>query len=330
MDDQSLSSGFIGTDIPAENEELFTDIKEITASTSGYSRLYQCRRYGKACILKALAPAYRNQEPYETLLRKEFEIGYELEHPYICHTLGWVSTSQTGHCILLEYIDGMTLSHFMQQGRLTRPLAYRLITELCNALHYMHSKQVVHRDLKPENILITHNGNNAKLIDFGLADRDDFEIGKIPGGTLSYIAPEQMQEKASWDCRTDIYSLGVLIREMGELLSDSHLKRIAKKCMQASPSRRYATMEELSLALHKRTLPRVYYIGGALTLLLIIAVALFWFHGISNRTNVASPSIAETSSYGNSILNATDSESLFNQQCDSILTLHHPAETTPR
>lgn len=327
MPDHSISSGFIGTDIPVESEELFTDIKEMASHTSGYSRLYYCRRYGKACILKALAPAYRGKEPYEALLRKEFEIGYEMDHPHICHTLGWISTPQTGNCILLEYIDGITLNDFMQQGRLTRPIAYRLMTELCDALHYMHSKQVVHRDLKPENMLITHNGNNVKLIDFGLADRDDFEIGKIPGGTLSYIAPEQIQKEASWDCRTDIYSLGVLMREMGELLSEKSLQRIARKCMQANPDKRYASVDELSQAIRQKPLRWPYY-AGASFLLLFILISLF---RPKEQKDIVfpTPDANRTSFYGNTILTPVELEVRFLQQCDSVANLHHAAESIP-
>lgn len=328
MPNDPLSSGFIGTDIPSGSEELFTDIKELSGHTSGYSRLYQCRRYGKACILKALAPAYRDKEPYETLLRKEFEIGYELDHPHICHTLGWMSTPETGNCILLEYIDGITLSAFMQQGRLTRPLARRLITELCGALHYMHSKQVVHRDLKPENILITHNGSNAKLIDFGLADRDDFEVGKIPGGTLSYLAPEQIQKEASWDCRTDIYSLGVLIRDMGALLSDRPLRHIAEKCMQANPARRYASVDELVQALNRKPQIWPYYAGGVL-LLLLIAIPLLWSSRQENQV-LPDTHTESASFYGNTVRSLANQESFFIRQCDSIARLHNPVEATPR
>ena len=92
-------------------------------------------------------------------------------------------------CILLEYVDGVTLKEFMQHGKLTRPVAVKIINELCSALQYIHSKQIVHRDLKPDNILITHNGNNVKLIDFSLSDCDDYDVLKLPAGTRYYLAP---------------------------------------------------------------------------------------------------------------------------------------------
>lgn len=145
---------------------------------------------------------------YEQALKKEFNIGYQLEHPHICRTLGWESVPSIGCCILLEYVDGVTLKEFMQHGKLTRPVAVKIINELCSALQYIHSKQIVHRDLKPDNILITHNGNNVKLIDFSLSDCDDYDVLKLPAGTRYYLAPEMLQPDVSLDLRADIYSLG--------------------------------------------------------------------------------------------------------------------------
>lgn len=325
MNDSILSSGFVGEDIPAESEELFTELKLIPSGGEGFSVLYHCRRYGKACILKALAADYRGTEPYETLLRKEFEIGYELDHPYICHTLGWMTGSRIGNAIIQEYIDGITLREFMQRQRLTRPLAYAIIDKLCDAIGYLHSKQIVHRDLKPENILITHNGNNVKLIDFGLADRDDFEVGKIPAGTRAYLAPEQMQKGGTWDCRTDIFSLGVLMKEMGEQIADRHLFRIARKCMQANPENRYASADELREAVREKPAGRWIYAVAAVA---VVALAVgCWLFVTASHT--ASP--GETL-YGNNVeLMAPEGQALwFERQCDSVTGLHNPSESAPR
>lgn len=103
-------------------------------------------------------------------------------------TIDWEQQEDLGLCIVMEYVDGISLKELMIQGKLTQPLAYKFIRELCEALHYIHSKQLVHKDLKPENIIITHNGYNVKLIDFGLSDRDDYDTLKIPAGTKKYLA----------------------------------------------------------------------------------------------------------------------------------------------
>lgn len=135
----------------------------------------------------------------------------------------------------------------MQHGKLTLPLAIKIITELCSALQYIHSKQIVHRDLKPSNILITHNGNNIKLIDFSLSDCDDYDVLKLPAGTRYYLAPEIFQSGTSLDLRADIYSLGVIIGEMATLLKDKHLAAISRKCTRQKRDKRYASATEVKM-----------------------------------------------------------------------------------
>jgi serine/threonine protein kinase len=249
MVDKDLSSGFL--DASTINEASLSEITEIYTSQDGYNSLYRCQRFGRLHVLKALQPAYRGQTLYETALHKEFVIGYQLEHPNICHILGWEHLERLGNCILMEYIDGITLKELISHNLLTRDLAYKIIEELCSALSYMHSKQVVHRDLKPSNILITHNGNNLKLIDFGLSDCDDFSILKQPAGTRYYLAPEVLEEGHSLDLRIDIYSLGVILGEMAEYIKDKQLATISRKCTQRKPERRYSSMLLLAQAAKK-------------------------------------------------------------------------------
>jgi serine/threonine protein kinase len=153
--------------------------------------------------------------------------------------------SDIGPCIVMEYIDGMTLREFLSQNKLTGKNAHKIISDICHALNYVHSKQIIHRDLKPENILITYNGQNVKLIDFGLADSDDYEILKIPAGTKRYIAPEQSDKNCTLDNRADIFSLGVIIEEMNEKLHNIQLKKIAKRCMEPDRNKRFDTVSDI-------------------------------------------------------------------------------------
>lgn len=296
MNDESFTSGFVKADIPF-NETAFTDIQEIYSSSSGYNRLFRCHRYGKLHVLKTLQPLYKETAFCEQALQKEFNIGYQLEHPHICRTLGWERTTALGHCILLEYIDGMTLKDFMQQGKLTQPLAVKIITELCSALQYIHSKQIVHRDLKPGNILITYNGNNVKLIDFSLSDCDDYDVLKLPAGTRYYLAPETLQPETTLDLRADIYSLGVIIGEMATLLKDKHLASVSRKCTRQKREKRYSSAMEVAKVI---TQPRktLYYIVGAISLL-AVGVSLAFLFGWGSHTPV--PTSVSYPVYGNQI-----------------------------
>lgn len=232
-------------------------------------------------VLKALKPSFVGNPFYEQALHKEFSIGYPLEHPHICRTLGWEQLPELGHCILLEYVDGISLREWMDRGLLTRPLADKLIGELCDALSYMHTRQVIHRDLKPENILVTFNGNNVKLIDFGLSDADDFDVLKIPAGTRCYVAPEVLKAGEAVDLRADIFSLGVILGEMAEVLHDASLASVAQRCTRVHPQQRYASASDVAEAVRKarshRMMRRVggTLLVGAASLLLLAGVVRF-------------------------------------------------------
>lgn len=222
---------------------------EVFYVSAGYSMLYKVRRYGRFHLLKALKPEYRGNEFYEQALLKEFQMGYQLEHLHICRTIGWECLDGLGHCILMEYVDGVTLQELMDSGRLTAGLAHRIVGELCDALAYLHSKQVLHRDLKPTNVMITHHGQHVKLIDFSLSDSSDYGVLKLPAGTPFYMAPEVQasaeDSKIQVDARCDIYSLGVMMGEMARITGDAVMKQTADRCSQPRPELRFDSIDEV-------------------------------------------------------------------------------------
>ena len=276
MSEEELSSGFIGEDF-ALGTRGFTEVREFYCSGTGYTRLHLCRRLGRLLILKSLKPGFASQEFYRQLLLKEFNISYPLEHLHVRQTLGMEQHEELGTVIVMEYVDGSPLTSFMEAGKLSRGLAYKFIAEICSALQYIHGKQLIHKDLKPNNVLVTCNGNNVKLIDFGLADCDDYEMLKIPAGTRKYLAPEQLIPGATLDARTDIYSLGVMIREMADILKDGRLAAIARKCMQEQPSKRYGSAAEVVAALQRKRPRGLYKVAAAVVALGAVGGGLFYY-----------------------------------------------------
>lgn len=135
-----------------------------------------------------------------------------------------------------------TLRHFGNFSDRSNKFSQKIILELCDALEYLHSHQIVHRDLKPSNIMVTRNGGNVKLIDFGLSDTDWYAVLKNPAGTKDFTSPEQMAGE-SVDCRTDIYSLGKIMRAMGAY------PRIAAVCAAEDRDKRYASVSEVRAAI---------------------------------------------------------------------------------
>ena len=243
----------------------------IYESPSGYIRLWKVNKEGRYRIYKSLKEKYIGDNLYERLLRKEFEIGYSLSHPHICEYISFGSMPGIGSYIEMEWIDGCTLREFLPEIRKDSELCRKVVGEICDALEYMHSKQVTHRDLKPENILITHNGHNVKLIDFGLSDTDCHSIFKSAAGTKSYIAPEVSEGKPA-DCRSDIWSLGIILSEMS---SSVRIRHVAGRCLNADPEKRYANIASLRKSMEKPPVLPLLLLAAAV-LLGSLAVMLYF------------------------------------------------------
>ena len=235
-------------------------------SERGFAEIWRVQKFGQFVVLKALQEEYRGDPVYEALLRKEFELGYSLNHPSICRTWHFRTHPFLGNCIEMEWVDGMTLDERFHGEKPDEALFLKIAGELCDAVGYLHSRQIIHRDIKPSNILITHNGNNLKLIDFGLADSDDSAILKMQAGTEAYLAPEVLSGGTA-DMRTDIWAVGKVLAELegasGEGLGGSsgvggslgiggrHARALRKAC-EADPEDRYQSISELKDALLRR------------------------------------------------------------------------------
>ena len=297
MNNSNDISGFIEGN-PKSGSAQFTHIEEIYAPEKGYTRLLRCERLGKLHILKTLQSSYIGQDFYEQALRKEFNIGFQLDHPHICRILSWENVEGLGYCIVMEYIDGESLEHLMGGNRLDNKLAHKIITELCEALSYLHKKQIVHRDLKPSNILITHNGDNVKLIDFSLADADDSLLLKFPAGTRHYLAPESLED-IPLDCRADIYSLGIIMGEMATKLNDKRLASISKHCTQRNRDQRPSNALEVIKAISRQTNPWRMLLVIIIGICLIALGFLFWKHGSLQYNDTNLPYEPDSLTYGN-------------------------------
>ena len=212
----------------------------------GFNQLVKVKRQGRWFLLKGLKPEYRNQQVYLELLKKEYELMVQLDHPNIVRAYAKELDDKLGPCIVMEYIDGVTLDQFLE-SKPSKQLRRKVVDQLIDALAYIHSKQVLHRDLKPSNILITRNGNNVKIIDFGLSDADDYAILKQAAGTLNYMAPEQLEHGVKIDCRADQYAFGLLLSK----LFPHRYRQIAAKCTRKEPDRRYADMEAVHKAMER-------------------------------------------------------------------------------
>lgn len=138
----------------------FSNMSEISAS--GFNILIRAKRDGRWWILKALAPAVRNNEVYQGLLQKEFDIMKHVQHPGVVEVTGIEEVDGYGKCLVMEWIDGVTLEEWLLQPHSKKERVH-IANQLLEVLEFVHDMQVVHRDLKPSNIMVTRNGSVLKL-----------------------------------------------------------------------------------------------------------------------------------------------------------------------
>lgn len=266
-----FTPGGVDDFVSSQEMELFH------SSRDGFNDLYRASRNGRLFVYKALKPEYVGNMMYEDLLRKDFNIGFSLQHGHICQYYAYSYIPEIGNVIVMEWVDGVTLEQMLPQLRRDKKLAMKVVRELCDALDYMAQKQVYHRDLKPENIIVTHNGNNVKIIDFGLSDSDSYASFKAPAGTRMYASPELLAGEQI-DGRSDLWSLGVILGEMG------FKGKAVKKCLKRDRDERYSTAAELYADLSKSLPSKALYIVAAICLVVLIIL----FHNYLLKNSVYS------------------------------------------
>jgi eukaryotic-like serine/threonine-protein kinase len=152
----------------------------------------------------------------DTEFTKEFEneahVIARLNHPNIVRVYDIEHLYRTIF-IVMEYLSGQSLKDILERmRRLPFTRAMNLLIQVGKGLEYAHEQGIVHRDIKPDNIFISQ-GDQVKIVDFGLALPVGTGEGMDLVGTPYYMAPEQIDCEPV-DERTDIYSLGITAFEI--------------------------------------------------------------------------------------------------------------------
>jgi len=162
-------------------------------------------------------------------------------------------------CILREYVAGQTLSALAQESVFTPEEVRSVGIQLCEILRYLHSRvpSVIHRDIKPQNIVVRGDGSLV-LIDLGISRL--YEAGAqndtVLCGTQDFAPPEQYGFLQT-DCRSDIYSLGILLTWLltGKAApltqAQTPLERVIAKCTAFAPDDRFSDVTVVRRALEK-------------------------------------------------------------------------------
>ena len=184
--------------------------------TGGMAVVYKarCHRLNRLVAIKILKDENYQDADFRRRFHAEGQAVGMLSHPNIVSVYD-VAASKEADYIVMELIDGISLKQYMEKkGVLNWKETLHFATQIAKALEHAHSKGLVHRDIKPHNVMVLKNGA-VRVTDFGIARvaSGNNTMTKEALGSVHYISPEQAKG-GRVDCRSDLYSLGVVMYEM--------------------------------------------------------------------------------------------------------------------
>ncbi|MEY4565367.1 MAG: hypothetical protein RLY14_337 [Planctomycetota bacterium] len=234
--------------------------------------------YFEDLALKTILPEHLGNASAIERFIKEVETLKILRHECIV-PLRDFRKYESYYYFLMQYIEGMTLNHYVSQhGPLSKEELFQVFEPLASALDYAHRKGVIHRDIKPSNIMLGPK-LEPYLLDFGIARNDEHgqtQVRRVGPGTWEYMAPEQFNDEAT--TRSDVYGFGATIyyglvgrspfvaHGLGNLILQKQkgcpeidrggmaeeLLQALRNSMQADPAKRPATCMELLLQMRSK------------------------------------------------------------------------------
>ncbi len=240
--------------------------------------------------------------------RREARVQAQFKHPNIAHVYELLEPAPDAMYLVMEYVDGRSLSNRLAGGSgLPTEEAVRITLGLLEGLSTVHQHpwDIVHRDIKPSNVLLTGKGQ-PKLADFGVAQVADESMrtgwGESHPGTPLYMSPEQAETTAYLLPASDLFSVGCVLFEMltgvpyrkatgmGKSLHDLRpdvpdwLERVVAKSLEKESEQRYRSAREFAGALEQGLLVDrqrrehrsrlIPILVGGLALLLVVVLAI--------------------------------------------------------
>ena len=195
---------------------------EITEKVGGGGMgvVYKARdtKLDRNVALKFLPPNLTSDEDARRRFIQEAKSASALDHPNICTIYEIGSTSDEQLFMAMGYYEGKSLRERTESGPLSVADALGFAVQIADGLREAHSAGIVHRDIKPANIMLTKH-DMVKIVDFGIAKllggtgrTQATQTGTLMG-TVSYMAPEQIQGRSA-DQQTDVWALGAVLFEL--------------------------------------------------------------------------------------------------------------------
>jgi serine/threonine-protein kinase len=234
--------------------------------------------------LKVIRPELCTDPEFLRRFSEEARSAALLRGEHVAEVLDFGCSDRGLPYLVFERLEGSDLRTILTQaGRLPTSRALQYVAQACEALNEAHALGVVHRDVKPENLFVARRADGRlclKVLDFGIAKRACAGFTTQAGrglGSPYYMSPEQLTETTQVDRRTDIWSLGVVLFELvtGECpftggtpteigarvlsapvpsivsrgIPAPDVDALIARCLERDPAKRFATAEELGLAL---------------------------------------------------------------------------------
>lgn len=239
------------------NQDKWTEIEHLPEWDEEFYEVYTAKKHGKWLMLKTLKPEYRDIPEYQAMIEKEFDVRYKLAHPNIVMITDFEDVPGLGRCIITDDVYGDSLRKLIDEKRVTPAIIEQLRHQLLSAVDYIQSEHIVHRPISAERIFFTEIGGKLKLIDVGFDQRENLEPS---------------------DASEDIYNYGKVLMEAIESVSEKYplLQKIAERCIHPNLRLRYRDVQELHLALERRTSNRLYIM--CIAFLLVMVFFLAWLN----------------------------------------------------
>src|SRR5262245_48902887 len=196
----------------------------------GMGEVYRARdaKLGREVALKVISSKFIGDPDRLSRFQREARVLAALNHPNVAQIYG-LEESGTVPCLVLELVEGETLSDRLKRGPIPFEEAIEISRQITEGLEAAHEGGILHRDLKPANVKLTRDGK-VKVLDFGLAKifesgDSETDLSRSPTllsgvtqpnvllGTLAYMSPEQVRGKVA-DERSDVWSFGCLLYEL--------------------------------------------------------------------------------------------------------------------
>lgn len=235
----------------------WSEIEHLPEWDEEFYHVYTAKKHGKWLMLKTLRPELKGVPEYEEMIRKEFEVRYNLAHPHIIMINDLEEVPGLGLCIITDDVYGDSLAKLIKEGKVTSDHIYKLHHQLLDALDYIQENHLEHHPLTASRVIFTENIGNLKLIDVGF---------------------DQKKVLTRADTGDDIYNYGVLLTQALEAVDnpDPRLRKVAARCMAPDPGRRYHSLSALRLALEPRRAHIIYII--IIAFLLAMIGILLWLN----------------------------------------------------